>query len=273
MRGFFINLDEDLDRRVHIEKQLASAQLLGDFVRTPGVRFKGEEDIDLTHGQVGCFMSHVACLNQIVNDATATHVIIFEDDVVIPKTFDWAIKLILENMKNYEWDILHLNQVMDLGQYFFIKNLLKIKNSMADVHHPYNAHFRLLQADKRYSAGTSAYIVNAASSKKIISHFSQVETPAIPFDTKLRDLYRSKKLIGYVLFPFLCGLVPTKSSIGYDEAIMDPSNTFVKLTNIFASNQDIRHLPPNVSADVCTDAMRISDLYLERFSACEAKSF
>jgi len=69
----YINLEERTDRRVHVEKQLASIGIPQDTVH----RFNA---VKMKDGRIGCSMSHLRCL-QLAQKNNWKHVLIVEDDI------------------------------------------------------------------------------------------------------------------------------------------------------------------------------------------------
>ncbi len=94
---FYINLNERLDRKEHVEKQLEQLSLKGN-------RF---EAIKMSNGAIGCSMSHLKCL-QKAKENNYEQVMIIEDDITFldPELFK-------ENLTNFlrrhtKWDVLLL---------------------------------------------------------------------------------------------------------------------------------------------------------------------
>ena len=69
----YINLEERTDRRVHVEKQLASIGIPQDNVH----RFNA---VKMKDGRIGCSMSHLRCI-QLAQKNNWSHVLIVEDDI------------------------------------------------------------------------------------------------------------------------------------------------------------------------------------------------
>jgi GR25 family glycosyltransferase involved in LPS biosynthesis len=67
----YINLEHRTDRKVHVERQLASIGL-----REP-TRFNA---IKLPNGAIGCSMSHLKCL-QLAKEQGWPHLLLCEDDI------------------------------------------------------------------------------------------------------------------------------------------------------------------------------------------------
>ena len=71
--GFYINLQERSDRKLHLEAQLALMGLANNGIE----RFNA---IKLANGAIGCSMSHLKCL-ELAKERSWDHVLILEDDI------------------------------------------------------------------------------------------------------------------------------------------------------------------------------------------------
>ena len=95
---FYINLDHRVDRRKHVEDQLAS---LGwtKYTRLPAVRCKD--------GRVGCSMSHLKLL-KMAKQRDLDYIVILEDDITFtkPDLYNQMLSQFLE--MGLEYDVLLL---------------------------------------------------------------------------------------------------------------------------------------------------------------------
>jgi len=97
--ALYINLKHRIDRREHVEQQLA---LIG--ITSP-TRFNA---IKLPNGALGCSMSHLRCL-QIAKEEKWPHLLLCEDDIQFldPTLFVKQINGFLENHEDDStWDVL-----------------------------------------------------------------------------------------------------------------------------------------------------------------------
>jgi len=95
----YINLEHRTDRKVHVERQLASIGL-----REP-TRFNA---IKLPNGAIGCSMSHLKCL-QLAKEQGWPHLLLCEDDIEFldPALFVKQLNGFLENHEEDDtWDVL-----------------------------------------------------------------------------------------------------------------------------------------------------------------------
>lgn len=92
----FINLEHRLDRLIHVKKELAKVNIVGN-------RFNA---IKTSNGAVGCSMSHLKCIEMAKNN-DSPFVFICEDDIQFlnPELFLKNLGLFCENVNN-DWDVL-----------------------------------------------------------------------------------------------------------------------------------------------------------------------
>jgi hypothetical protein len=139
---------------------------------------------------------------------------------------------------------------------------------MGDIHGPNFNKLHLLPAGKLYSGGTAAYLVNPSSVQKLTKLLMEKTVPEIkdPLDIALRNLCQEKLLSGFVAFPYICGLT-VESNCAFIGSIpqKDLSEAYSNLTNVFVSNQDLRHLGNNHRSSTRKDAACIADLYKANF--------
>jgi glycosyl transferase family 25 len=95
---FYINLKHRIDRREHVENQLA---LLG-------INPQRFEAIHNTNGAIGCSMSHLKLLQNAYNNKL-DHILIVEDDITFtkPDILKAQFSKFIENHKN-NWDVIIL---------------------------------------------------------------------------------------------------------------------------------------------------------------------
>ena len=101
MKGFYINLDERLDRLEHIEKLKQKYGFLKDINRLKAYKNK-------SNGLIGCGVSHIKAIEKML-EANEEYFLIIEDDLVILNhnnflKFQDDLKKIIDK----EWDIIVL---------------------------------------------------------------------------------------------------------------------------------------------------------------------
>ncbi len=118
--ALLLNLDRDTQRRAHMEKQLARAQIA--FTRQSGVLGDAVPDAvksyffdkenrpktTMKRGEIGCYASHLLALQRVASSALGYAVLIMEDDLEIAedcaKVINEAIRVAPKG-----WDILRLS--------------------------------------------------------------------------------------------------------------------------------------------------------------------
>jgi glycosyl transferase family 25 len=91
--AFYINLESRVDRKEHVEQQLAN-------VGIEATRFNA---IKLTNGAIGCSMSHLKCL-EIARQNNWDHILIVEDDILFlnPVLFRNQLDKFLKNHSDFD---------------------------------------------------------------------------------------------------------------------------------------------------------------------------
>jgi GR25 family glycosyltransferase involved in LPS biosynthesis len=97
----YINLEHRTDRKIHVERQLASIGIRG------ATRFNA---IKLPNGAIGCSMSHLKCL-QLAKEQGWPHLLLCEDDIEFldPNLFVKQLNGFLDNHEEDDtWDVILL---------------------------------------------------------------------------------------------------------------------------------------------------------------------
>ena len=100
--AFYINLESRVDRKKHVEQQLANIGICAN-------RFNA---IKLTNGAIGCSMSHLKCL-EIAKQNNWDHILIIEDDILFinPELFKNQLNKFLKNHANFDVVLIAGNNV------------------------------------------------------------------------------------------------------------------------------------------------------------------
>jgi glycosyl transferase family 25 len=95
--AFYINLEHRIDRKIHVEKQLA----------TIGVKAERFNAVKMPNGAIGCSISHLKILENAKKN-NLPHVMICEDDITFlnPELFKSQLNTFLSNHDN--WDVILL---------------------------------------------------------------------------------------------------------------------------------------------------------------------
>jgi GR25 family glycosyltransferase involved in LPS biosynthesis len=134
----------------------------------------------MSHGEVGCLLSHLNILKKCKED-NVSNVLILEDDVEFCSNFD---KLFSEYIKEVpEWDILYLGATHALCYPYMNRPPIKVTDHVYKV---YNAH------------ATHAYAINSSCYDLLIDFVSKMEGPLDVIYTKLQSYLRT-----YIFRPHL----------------------------------------------------------------------
>ncbi|MEZ5972288.1 MAG: glycosyltransferase family 25 protein [Hyphomonadaceae bacterium] len=110
-----INLDQDTQRMAHMRSEL-------DRVGLPFLRFsalRGDAlpaglaryfpvGIELTLGEIGCYASHLALMQRVIDGELPSPLLVLEDDVGLPNDLDEALQTLLAALPQ-QWDIVRLS--------------------------------------------------------------------------------------------------------------------------------------------------------------------
>jgi GR25 family glycosyltransferase involved in LPS biosynthesis len=203
MDCFYINLDSATERRARLESNFNAVKkpnwTLARFAAIDTDYIKQNEIRGTTSpGEKGCFLSHKFLIGQ--NLDREGPILIVEDDAAFGYRTCTLIDAILKQNETLDWDILftdvcitNLKKMIDLLQYRRDMTAKKI-----DI--------AFMELIKMGFAGSTAYIVNAKSKKKLYDLLAVADVIDLPYDLYLRHLIHSSKLNGYSLFPFVTSL-------------------------------------------------------------------
>jgi GR25 family glycosyltransferase involved in LPS biosynthesis len=196
----YINLARAEDRRKTVEGNLA------DCAFSPDLRFKRFDAVDavservsrtpssMNPGRTACFLSHLDCLDLSCDNDE--HVVIAEDDVLFSPRTEEHLKHVIETFP-HQWDIIFADVMIfkpNMAPFLFLKQSLMLKNQ-----------FELIDLTKTKIgfAGTTCYVVNKASKKKVHEVLSRHSPMTLPVDVVLREAIRGERLQAYCIFPFI----------------------------------------------------------------------
>jgi glycosyl transferase family 25 len=153
---------------------------------------------DLTHGEVGCYLSHVKIWNMLVNQGLE-RVLICEDDIIWrPDANDIADRFMAEVPD--DWDILHFHSYTGVGS--GQQNDIGRKRLGTHVWRGCNE-----------GGGTVCYAITARGARFLLGRAFPVSYAVDGVTNKLTSPKRSAEYHGYVCEPFLCELSNGPSEI------------------------------------------------------------
>lgn len=198
MDCFYINLDAAEDRKRHIEENFAACKL-PDWTLT---RFPA---IDKTYvernaiagnarpGEKGCFLSHRMLMGRHLDDDRSY--LILEDDAVLGTHSCARIDTALERHQDLDWDILFTD--VCIANMLTMFELAKQRRGFGETG------VTAMNLRGIEFAGSTAYIVNGKSKRKIHEALTACTRIDRPYDLFLRQLAGDGVLNVYTLFPFV----------------------------------------------------------------------
>jgi len=196
-RGFYVNLDKSLDRRIFIEHELRQNGVLERYTRVPaidGSQLQMPTNSKLTKAEIACRTSHINILRD--NATLDKHIHIIEDDIELSSHHHKLLEGFFA--QNQSWDILFTGLQIPLvpKQITFITDLYEKLHTQK---HPQNAFFNMRDF---LFVGAFSYIINKKSIGKFLKIYEQADANS-PIDFIFREyICFRKELKGYCAFPF-----------------------------------------------------------------------
>ncbi|MBX3431090.1 MAG: glycosyltransferase family 25 protein [Hyphomonadaceae bacterium] len=170
-----INLDQDAQRMAHMRSEL-------DRVGLPFLRFsalRGDAlpaglaryfpvGIELTLGEIGCYASHLALMQRVIDGELPSPLLVLEDDVGLPNDLDEALQTLLAALPQ-QWDIVRLSYPTKL-----------IAPTIAAL-----GADRYLVRYSRVPTTTGAYLISASGARKFLA----ARPRSLPVDHDLRHVW------------------------------------------------------------------------------------
>jgi GR25 family glycosyltransferase involved in LPS biosynthesis len=202
MECHYINLDSATERRAALEANFARYRRQGWELK----RFKALDEATVEKNQVpgerswrekGCFLSHMSLIERLGDDGRSF--MVMEDDAQLGLASLEIIEGVLAENNNAQWDLLFTDisprQIDTMMMLAFNREYLMGKRMVIP-----------LDLAKISFVGATAYVVNGASRRKLLTYLAA----GVPVDTEY-DIYLNQgiangELRAAVLFPFVTTL-------------------------------------------------------------------
>ena len=215
MRAYYINLDSQTERRDSIESSFRTCQIPGwTLTRFPAI---GKDEVlrrgvcgRTSDGEKGCFLSHRALLEQTLADEEP--ILVLEDDAVFsPATFPLIDRFLAEPGVG-EWDIAYTDVIIPRIE--TMADFVRLRREITD-----RQQVVMLDVTQFSFAGSTAYVVNGRSKRKLYDILASCDCIDSPYDLFVRLQIYHKVLHGHVFFPFITavGDCSASSQIQRDE--------------------------------------------------------
>jgi GR25 family glycosyltransferase involved in LPS biosynthesis len=148
----------------------------------------------LRPAEKACFLSHRQVLQSCLGDGK--DILVMEDDTFFGKRSCFAIDSFLQHGGTSAWDLIYTDIIVPRLE--TMVDLIHYRHQLTAA-----GRFTLLDLSKMIFAGTSAYVVNGKSKRKLAALLECANGLEIPYDLHLRQLIRDGKLAGFAFFPFI----------------------------------------------------------------------
>jgi GR25 family glycosyltransferase involved in LPS biosynthesis len=268
MQCVYINMENAPDRRARFEANWTEYR--GDdwrIERFPALdaRYVEQHRVGgtLRPGEKGCFLSHCAVIGLNV-DATEP-LFILEDDSLLGPRSAATIGNFLHVSDAYDWDIVFTE--VCIPQASTMIDLMKLSRQLRGADE-----VRLLDLANYVFAGSTGYIVNHRSLKKIAALLGAHQELDLPYDLALRKLVYEKKLKALAFFPFVTAL-STESGPSQIRDEVAADRIWIAFRQLVALDRDLDKLRPiieQIGDELCDEEARLLGMLL---GAQASKSF
>jgi GR25 family glycosyltransferase involved in LPS biosynthesis len=269
MECFYINLDSANTRRVNLENNFLEHKIENwSLTRFPAIDTSyihaHKVGGNLRPGEKACFFSHKNLIGAHLNNKNP--ILIMEDDAAFGKHTCKIVDGLLAN-NNLDWDILYtdfiapdISTMADLIQW---RHQLSPKNDVT-----------ILNLSEIPFAGSTSYILNSKSIRKIFDLLDAEDVLDIPYDLYLRNLIYEKKINGFSFFPFITSLSEFSESSQIQQNDMQATDlilsTFRKMIWMDRDLENQKPLLDDIHQKLCDEE---SKLFGTIFAAIISKNF
>jgi len=258
MKLVYINLDAQAERKKALEESFARC------CQVPGWHLQRFSAVDsayvaanrvpgtISSGAKGCFLSHEHILQ--ANLGNEEDIFMLEDDALFsPKTFLY-LPQILESLRERDWDILFTDTlILEIPAMISLINMRRRLMPENEV--------TMFDLAGLVFAGSTAYVVNGRSKRKVSALLDAVTVYDAPYDLVLRKLIHEAKLKAYACFPFLTSVSEhaNASQIQPEDGQLSLVlwNTFRRMIWIDRSLDENRALLEKIEARMVDDETRL----------------
>lgn len=172
---FVISLVRDTERREAMTKELAGIDFQffdavdGRELDLSKYRNRMRSDWwrvmrgrEMSPGMIGCFLSHYALWERLVETGTA-YAVILEDDTRLDDNFTVIVEKIMENAAATEWDVVVLS----------MKRQYPIDRSLASLH----GNWQLVRHRRRIGGVTRGYLIRREAAEALLHYCWRIRAP------------------------------------------------------------------------------------------------
>lgn len=266
----YINLDTATLRRARLEQNFAKHARAGwqlqrfAAVDTDQIRSKGIEGKQAPSARA-CFMSHRQLIEACLDEERT--ILVLEDDAALGEDTCETIDRFLEDNPSFDWDIAFTD--VSIPFVHTMIDLIRLRRQCAA-----SGQVSLLDLSKMAFGGSTAYLVNGRSMRKVASALSDAKRIDVPYDIYLRNMFRERRLAGYVFFPFVTSLSEFSEFSQVQSSSAVPTdllwNTFRKLIWLNRAVEQQREVLALIESRLCDEESR---LFAPIFAAMTAQNY
>lgn len=201
--GVYINLDRSVDRRAHVDAELARHGLAADYVRFPGIDAgQAGAGSALEPGEIGCFRSHCAVLRLFASGERHLHVA--EDDVVFSSRFAAVTGELVRAGMLDRYDLIFLDTVVAVGLELVSEFRRLLERNVSRAQQGAATPIIVLDFHHHRFAGTSSYLVSRRAIARLAGLLERelAAGPTLPLDLQYGRLTQTDGLRVGCAFPF-----------------------------------------------------------------------
>ena len=203
MDCFYINLDHATDRRERLEANFAAYKKPGwSLTRFAAADKTYVADHDISGptkpAEKGCFISHQLLMESRLGDDKTY--LIMEDDAQFGVRTCTLVDMVLKRNQHLNWDILYTDLCIPnvVNMFELLKYRRDLRKKKIEV--------AFMDLNGVGFAGTTAYMVNGKSKRKVYDALAAYRPIDLPYDLFLRQQSHSGALKIFSLFPFVTTL-------------------------------------------------------------------
>jgi GR25 family glycosyltransferase involved in LPS biosynthesis len=229
--GFYINLIAGSPRDLSMQAEIAKCGLNGRLSRFQAIR--GTKTARLTAAEAGCLMSHYSIIRDAPRDK---HLLILEDDIVLPREFTKHLDLVLANLQP-SLDMIFLGSLFNYHNLIVIKSWLNLVSRLDLAKKLKNPDkFFFLNSKDWYSAGGHAYLLNNNRLDKIKTLIEQSVSSGA--NENIDEIYfraiKTDLINANIIFPFIVGLNDTLDSHTQERNSKEEQRLYGVSSNVFS---------------------------------------
>ena len=257
-KGYYINLGNCIERNNKMKQQLLESGIAEQYQRFEAISGQGRPEhaqTKLTPGHLGCWLSHQELWAEA--EKTNSHLHIMEDDAIIGNLLSTTLKSI--ELEDTSWDLLFTDAYFHPSP--SPEQFERLRRLKQDFYN--NRKIALVDLKNISFTGTSSYLINHRSARKLIDLINGKWNSNLTIDVYLQKLVSQGRIKAYVTIPFLSAIGPENiaSTTGSQGPALPALNAFRESWYYDSAPQEIYARIKPCKCDTGTEPML--GIYLE----------